>query len=110
MSNRRSRRIDEIRLFYFNLDSIHMMINRRCASETTAIPGNSLLAATPEEGLRLAKHLAQETRRALREDKERGAAVGGYLPPSSPATGFTPLSPLVLSSFAIVAAANNYWR
>ena len=87
-----------------------MMINRRCTFEKIAIPGNSLLAATPEEGLRLATHLAQETRRALREDEERGAAAGGYLPPSSPATVSTPLSPLVLSSFAIVAAANNYWR
>ena len=62
-----------------------MIVNRLLNFLPTTVPGNSLRAATPEEGLQLATRLARATRHNLGEDHgDAPAKVTGYLPPPTP--------------------------
>ena len=92
-----------------------MIVNRLLDFLPTTIPGNSLHAATPEDGLELATRLARATRHNLGEDHHGGGRrprQAGGLPaaPARPRGRHSPAHPVGLSCFAVVAAANDYWR
>ena len=78
---------------------------------TLTLPGNSLRAATPAEGLHLALQVARAARHASGEadPKPAAAEMADYLRQPAAATLPAPGAQLIVSSFAIVAAANNYW-
>lgn len=89
-----------------------MTTNQLLETSAPATLGSSLRAATPEAGLHLAVQVARAARHATGEDEVPATAeMADYLrqPSASAAAVPSPSAQLVLSSFAIVAAANNYW-
>jgi hypothetical protein len=74
----------------------------------TLIPGNTLITATPEEG----RHLAVKMARLIIKITQPDAEVREKLRPkySEDAALLISIGQTVAAEFAIVAAANNYWR
>ncbi len=77
-------------------------------TDTALVPNNTLITATPEEGRRLAVHMAQLIIRFTQPDEAvRNALRPGY---SSNAADLIAISHVVAHEFATIARANRYWR
>lgn len=76
--------------------------------DTTLVPENSLLTATPEEGRRLAVRLARLTVKFTQPN----ANVREQLrdPYANDPGMLIAIAQVVATEFATIAAANNYWH
>ena len=75
---------------------------------TPLIPGNTLITATPEEGRALAVTLARHSIHAMQSELE--TLVEGRKHYAQDAMGLIAASHVIAVEFAIIAAANDYWR
>ena len=72
------------------------------------IPGNTLITATPQEGRELAIKMARLIIKVTQPDAEvRGRLRGIY---AEDANMLIAIGQTVATEFAVIAAANNYWR
>jgi len=77
-------------------------------NEITLIPNNSLITETPEEGRKLAVHIARLIIKLTQPDEEKRKEqreIYANDPMMLIAIGQT-----VATEFATIAAANNYWQ
>ncbi|WP_397449355.1 hexameric tyrosine-coordinated heme protein [Pseudomonas sp. NA-150] len=75
---------------------------------TPLIPGNTLITATPEEGRYLAMKMARLVIKATQpDDGVRNTLRGVY---ANDAAMLLQVGQTVAMEFAVVAAANDYWR
>ncbi|HIW21580.1 MAG TPA: hexameric tyrosine-coordinated heme protein [Candidatus Dorea intestinavium] len=77
-------------------------------SERTAIPGGTLITATPEEGRELAMLIARHTIHKIQPDLD--ILKAGRPDYASDAKALTAAAQVVAIEFQTIAAANNYWR
>lgn len=76
--------------------------------DTTLVPGNSLITATPEEGRQLAIKMARLIVKATQPDEAvRDELREVY---ANDASMLLQVGQVVATEFATIAAANNYWR
>ncbi|AOK67847.1 hexameric tyrosine-coordinated heme protein [Burkholderia multivorans] len=76
--------------------------------DTTLVPGNSLITATPEEGRQLAIKMARLVVKATQpDDAVRDKLRDVY---ANDASMLLQVGQIVATEFATIAAANNYWR
>lgn len=77
-------------------------------SDTTLVPGNTLITSTPEEGRQLAIKMARLVIKATQPD----AAIREKLRPdyANDALQLIECAKVTALEFATIAAANNYWR
>ncbi|MFC5431678.1 hexameric tyrosine-coordinated heme protein [Paraburkholderia denitrificans] len=76
--------------------------------DTTLVPGNSLITATPEEGRQLAVKMARLVIKATQQDEAvRDKLRDVY---ANDASMLLQVGQVVATEFATIAAANNYWR
>ncbi len=72
------------------------------------IPGNTLITATPQEGRELAIKMARLIIKVTQPNAEvRGRLRGIY---AEDANMLIAIGQTVATEFAVIAAANNYWR
>ena len=72
------------------------------------IPGNTLITATPQAGRELAIKMARLIIKVTQPDAEvRGRLRGIY---AEDANMLIAIGQTVATEFAVIAAANNYWR
>lgn len=76
--------------------------------DTTLVPGNSLITATPEEGRHLAIKMARLVIKATQPDDDVRAKVRDEY--ANDASDLIQVGHVVALEFATIAAANNYWR
>lgn len=75
---------------------------------TTLIPNNSLITATPEEGRQLAIKMARLVIKTTQPDETvRGRLREVY---ANDASALIQIGHVVALEFATIAAANGYWR
>lgn len=76
--------------------------------DTTLVPGNSLITATPEEGRQLAVKMARLVIKATQPDEAvRDKLRDVY---ANDASMLLQVGQVVATEFATIAAANHYWR
>ncbi|TAM04302.1 MAG: hypothetical protein EPN70_11810 [Paraburkholderia sp.] len=76
--------------------------------DTTLVPGNSLITATPEEGRQLAVKMARLVIKATQQDEAvRDKLRDVY---ANDASMLLQVGQVVATEFATIAAANRYWR
>ncbi|WP_296659221.1 hexameric tyrosine-coordinated heme protein [Paraburkholderia sp.] len=76
--------------------------------DTTLVPGNSLITATPEEGRQLAVKMARLIIKATQQDEAvRDKLRDVY---ANDASMLLQVGQVVATEFATIAAANHYWR
>jgi hypothetical protein len=76
--------------------------------DTTLVPGNSLITATPEEGRHLAIKMARLVIKATQPDDDVRAKLRDEY--ANDASDLIQVGHVVALEFATIAAANNYWR
>ena len=78
------------------------------ADQIELVPGNTLITATPEEG----RHLAIKMARLIIKITQPDPAMREKLRPvyAEDAAMLIAVGQTVATEFAIIAAANNYWR
>jgi len=75
---------------------------------TTLIPGNTLITATPEEGRQLAIKMSRLVIKTIQpDDAVRSRLRDVY---ANDATMLLQVGHVVATEFAVIAAANHYWR
>ena len=75
---------------------------------TTLVPNNSLITATPEEGRQLAIKMARLVIKTTQPDEAvRGRLREVY---ANDASALIQIGHVVALEFATIAAANGYWR
>jgi hypothetical protein len=75
---------------------------------TNLIPGNSLIAATPEEGRQFAMKMARLIIKAIQPDDAVRVKLRDVY--ANDAAMLVQVGLTVATEFATIAAANNYWR
>jgi hypothetical protein len=72
------------------------------------VPGNTLIAATPEAGRALAILLSRHSIHAMQKELE--LLMDGRAHYARDASGLIAAAHVIAVEFATIAAANNYWR
>jgi hypothetical protein len=72
------------------------------------VPGNTLFTPTPEDGRALAITLARHSIHAMQKEIE--TLKSGRPQYANDPVGLIAASHVIAVEFAIIAAANNYWR
>lgn len=76
--------------------------------DTTLVPGNSLITATPEEGRQLAVKMARLVIKATQPDEAVQDKLRDVY--ANDASMLLQVGQVVATEFATIAAANHYWR
>lgn len=78
------------------------------ADQIELVPGNTLITSTPEEG----RHLAIKMARLIIKITQPDPEIRGKLRPvyAEDAAMLIAVGQTVAMEFAVIAAANNYWR
>ena len=74
----------------------------------TLIPNNTLLTQTPEEGRRLAVHMARLIIKMTQPDDEKREELRTVY--TNDPMMLIAIGQVVAREFATIAAANNYWK
>ncbi len=83
-------------------------MNRVPDAELVAVPGDTLITATPSEGRTLAMTIARHTVHNIQPDLD--VLIGGRPNYSTTPADLIAASQVVATEFQTIAAANNYWR
>ncbi|NWA00773.1 hexameric tyrosine-coordinated heme protein [Pseudomonas gingeri] len=75
---------------------------------TSLIPGNTLITATPEEGRQLAIKMSRLVIKTTQPDEAARNRLRDVY--ANDAAMLIQIGQVVATEFAVIAAANNYWR
>ncbi len=78
------------------------------SEEIELVPGNSLITATPAEGRQLAIKMARLIIKATQPDAAMREKLRGVY--AEDAAMLIAIGQTVATEFAVIAAANKYWR